>query len=104
MDEQVGSWLWGASRYLGYAIVLKRNGSEGGGWVELYGSCAAVRSFIICIDEALLPHILWMSGWFGKRQSRLRRVPERNENVARRSFKGSRNTGVCTGRRSIVSQ
>jgi len=29
--------FWGASGFSGYAIVLKCNGSEGDGWIELYG-------------------------------------------------------------------
>ena len=33
INEQVGRWLWGAFRFLGYAIVLKWNGLEGEGWV-----------------------------------------------------------------------
>ena len=44
MNEQVGRWLWGTSRFLGYAIVLKWNGSEGDGWVELCGLVLAIRS------------------------------------------------------------
>lgn len=34
MNEQVGRWIRGISRFLGYAIVPKWTGSEGDGWMN----------------------------------------------------------------------